>query len=194
MSVTSSGVRGTWFFTLFLEVFMYYSTCRFEAKQAVSGAFLAVCLTLPSFVVAEEIFVQTDTGSTNVLAADTKFIAKLINAPAPRTLVIHYFAECQASSGYIEYDITVNGHSVSPTHDNYNALCAAPQSPVSAGTVVACSVPAGSYTIAVRGHVVDGALRGYWLVDDQSLVIEAHSSAVSTPTCLPPDLPLAPNS
>lgn len=108
---------------------MYNSICRFAGKQVVAGALLAVCLTAPSFVTAEEIYVQRDTGDHHVLA-----------------------------------------------------------------TVVACSVPAGSYTIGVRGHVELGELRGYWLIDDQSLVIAAHASAVSTPPCLPKEFPLAPNS
>jgi hypothetical protein len=190
MSIRSSGARGTWLFTLFLEVFMYNSVNRSEVKQNILSALLAVCLTVPSFVIAEEVSVHTDTGSINVLAADTLFISKIITTSAPRTLVIHYFAECQATSGHIYYDITVNGDPVSPTHDLYNALCSAPQSPVSAGTVVACSVPAGTYKIEVHGHVDTRDFKGLWLVDDQSLVIEAHSPAIDSPTCLPKQLPL----
>lgn len=173
---------------------MYNSISRPGVKQNILSALLAVCLTVPSFVIAEEVSVQTDTGSINVLAAETLFISKLITTPAPRTLVIHYFAECQATSGHIYYDITVNGHPVSPTHDLYNALCSAPQSPLSAGTVVACSVPAGKYTIGVNGHVDTREFMGLWLVDDQSLVIEAHTPAIGSPSCLPNQLPLAPGS
>lgn len=173
---------------------MYNSVSRSVVKQNMSSALLAVCLTVPSFVMAQEVSVHTDTGGINVLAADTKFISKSITTTGPRTLVIHYFAECQATSGNIYYDINVNGNPVSPTHDKWNALCSAPWSPVSAGTVVACSVPAGKYTIGVRGHVDTRTLLGQWLVDDQSLIIEAHASAVNTPPCLPPELPLAPNS
>ena len=108
---------------------MYNSICRFAGKQVVAGALLAVCLTAPSFVTAEEIYVQRDTGDHHVLA-----------------------------------------------------------------TVVACSVPAGSYTseYAVTLNLANSG--GYWLIDDQSLVIAAHASAVSTPPCLPKELPLAPNS
>jgi hypothetical protein len=104
-------------------------------------------------------------------AADVDFTSLDINVPATRQLVINYSAECQVQSGYIEYDILVDGVEVPPTNDDYSALCASPAAPATVGPVVYRKVAAGVHRILVRGHVEIG-FSG--TIDDQSLVVEAH--------------------
>jgi hypothetical protein len=144
---------------------------------------LAFSALFSPFASADGVNSASDTASRVVPLVDTTFIGQVINVPAPRTLVIHYFGECQVPSGHIDYDIMVNNSQISPTHDNTSALCSGPQSPATVGTVVACNVPAGNYNIRVRGHVVGGLNNG--LVDDQSLVIEKHEPVGQAPNCIP---------
>ena len=162
---------------------------------------LALGLMVSPLVSADDVSVAVDTAEINVPPgpADAEFIAKTINATGPRTLVIHYFAECQVPHGYIEYDIVVNKGIVAatarqtpPTHDTLSVLCSNDGTAsegilraASVGTVVACTVSSsGSYTVKVRGHVVgDGAI---WpgKVDDQSLVVEERAFSNGVVPCV----------
>lgn len=142
---------------------------------------LTISSVFSSIAKAEDVNVASSTSSFNVLPGlDSTFIGKVISVPAPRTLVIHYAGECLSPAGYIEYDILVNNSQISPTHDNFSALCS--KGPQTVGTVVACNVPAGNYVVRVRGHVVDSLVSG--TIDDQSLVIEEHSPAGNAPICI----------
>lgn len=155
-------------------------------KQKLRNCFISFILSLAvfcsSFAYAEDVNVATNTAGVGVPGFDVTFITRNINVPVPSTLVIHYFGECQVPAGHIEYDILVNNSQISPTHDNTSALCSGPQSPATVGTVVACRVSAGNYTVRVRGHVVGGLAAG--LIDDQSLVIEEHTPAGKVPNCI----------
>ena len=152
-------------------------------------------------VSAEAVSVETNTGGVPVPvgALDAEFIAKTVNVRGPRTLVIHYSAECQVERGHVEYDIVVNrsilavtAKQVPPTNDNLSALCSndgdtteSNLRAASVGTVVACSVTlADNYTVRVRGHVESPSLPGPGMVDDQSLVIEEHEFSTGLPPCV----------
>jgi hypothetical protein len=164
------------------------------------GIMLALGLMVSPLVSADDVHVAVNTGETNVpLGLDAEFIAKTISTTGPRTLVIHYFAECQVPNGYVEYDIVVNkgivaatARQTAPTNDSLSVLCAnnggafdGPLRSASVGTVVACTVSSsGNYTVRVRGNVVgDGAL---WAgkVDDQSLVIEERAFSNGIAPCV----------
>jgi hypothetical protein len=189
---------------------MHNPILRFAPIQAVVSVLLALGLTAPAIVSAADVNVEVNTGGINVpIGPDVEFISDSISTPGPRTLVIHYFAECQVPRGHIEYDIVVNksplaitARQVPPTHDNLSALCSndgisaeSNLRAASVGTVVACVVPsAGNYTIKVRGHVEGPAAIGLGLVDDQSLVIEQHPFSNGVTACIS-ELPgdIAPN-
>ena len=130
---------------------------------------------------------------------DAEFISKKITVNGARSLVIHYFAECQVERGHVEYDIVVHrgilnvtARQTPPTNDDTNALCSNDGDTTesnlrahSVGTVVACSVTlAGDYTVKVRGHVKSPSLPAPGLVDDQSLVIEEHAFSTGLPACV----------
>ncbi len=130
---------------------------------------------------------------------DVEFISKKIDVNGPRTLVIHYFAECQVERGHVEYDIVVNrgilnvtARQTPPTNDDTNALCSNDGDTTesnlrahSVGTVVACTVTmAGDYTVRVRGHVKSPTFPEPGKVDDQSLVIEEHAFSTGLPACV----------
>jgi hypothetical protein len=193
---------------------MHNPILRFAPVQAVVSVLLALGLTASPIVSADDVNVEVNTGGIDVpigteRVPDVEFISKSISTPGPRTLVIHYFAECQVPRGHIEYDIVVNksplnvtARQVPPTHDDLSALCSNDGvarehtlRAASVGTVVACVVPsAGDYTIKVRGHVVGHGAVGPGLVDDQSLVIEEHPFSTGVTACisaLPGDI--APN-
>jgi hypothetical protein len=173
---------------------------------------LSLCLLLPLGLMlaaspthAQEVAAETDTGAVVVPVgpADALFISKTISALGPRTLLIHYFAECQVRRGHVEYDIVVNkgivaitARQAAPTNDSLSALCsndgATPESNLraaSVGAVVACTVNAAAdYTVKVRGHVEGPGGMAEGLVDDQSLVIEQRPFAAGLPPCVN-DLP-----
>ena len=150
---------------------------------------------------AEAVSVATNTGAVPVPVGtpDADFISKTISVRGARTLVIHYFAECQVERGHVEYDIVVNrsilaltARQVPPTNDNLSALCSNDGDTTesnlraeSVGTVVACTVTAAdNYTVKVRGHVESPSLPGPGAVDDQSLVIEEHEYSSELPPCV----------
>lgn len=183
---------------------------RFAPIDAAISVLLALGLTASPIVSADDVNVEVNTGGVAVpIGADVQFISKSVSTPGPRTLVIHYFAECQVPRGHIEYDIVVNksplaitARQVPPTHDNLSALCSndgisseTELRAASVGTVVSCVVPkAGNYVIKVRGHVEGPGAMGPGLVDDQSLVIEEHPLSANVTKCileLPGDI--APN-
>jgi len=156
-------------------------------------------LTVSAVISATDVSVQVETGSVKLkLLDDVTFISKEVTTSGPRTLVIHYFAECQVTRGHIEYDIVVNkgivaanARQVPPTHDNTSVLCSndgtsnSSLSAASVGTVVACAAPsAGNYTIKVRGHVKGDNAMLPALVDEQSLVIEQHVFSRDIPKCI----------
>ncbi|MEO8673150.1 MAG: hypothetical protein ABI411_17680 [Tahibacter sp.] len=166
-----------------------------------SAVVLVLSLMTPVLVGAEEVSVETNTGGIVVPIGplDAEFIAKTINVSGPRTLTIHYFAECQVQRGHVEYDIVVNkgilaitARQASPTNDSLSALCsndgATTESNLraaSVGTVVACTISSASnYTVRVRGHVEGPGAVGTGLVDDQSLVIEEHAFSIGVPPCV----------
>lgn len=167
---------------------------------------LALGLMVSPLVSADDINVAVETGATPVPLgpADVEFIAKTITTTGPRTLVIHYFAECQVPVGHVEYDIVVNkgivaatARQVAPTHDNLSALCsndngASAFRAATVGTVVACTVSsAANYTVKVRGQAVGFGAIGPATIDDQSLVIEERSFSSGVAPCvneLPGDL------
>jgi len=120
--------------------------------------------------VADDVNATSNTGEIAVGFADVTFISLSLGTVVPRELIIHYAAECQSDDGYIEYDILVDGVQVSPTHDNFSALCSSPASPATVGTTVMRMVAAGNHTVRVRGHVENGV--GPGRIDDQSLVVE----------------------
>jgi hypothetical protein len=152
---------------------MYRSSSQSIVKHMMLSALIALGLTISQIVRADDVNETSNAGGVNIPGIfDVPLISLKINTPAPRELVIHYFAECQVESGYIEYDILVNNVEVSPTHDNFSALCSSPAIPATVGTVVYRRVPAGIHDIRVRGHVEDG-FGG--LIDDQSLVVEEHA-------------------
>lgn len=161
---------------------------------------------LSPLAAAEDVAVQTNTGGVPVPAgpADVEFIAKTIATTGPRTLLIHYSAECQVIRGHVEYDIvvsrdflTLTARQAAPTNDSLSALCsndgATPESNLRAatvGTVVACTVDAGAnYTVRVRGHVEGPGSVGAGMVDDQSLVIEERAFSSGVPACVNALLP-----
>jgi hypothetical protein len=142
------------------------------AKYVILSASLAISALASPMVRADDVNVSQTTGSILIPGmADVWLIGLGINTPAPRELVISYFAECKVQSGYIEYDILVDNVEVPPTHDNFNALCSSPAAPATVGTVVYRQVGAGNHSIRVRGHV-EGGFGGE--IDDQSLVVEEH--------------------
>ncbi len=166
-----------------------------------SVALLMLSLMIAPLVSAEDVSVQTNTGGIPVPIgpADAEFIAKTISIAGPRTLVIHYFAECQVQRGHVEYDIVVNkgivaatARQTSPTNDTLSALCsndgATPESNLrasSVGTVVACTVSSpADYTVRVRGHVEGPGAVGPGIVDDQSLVIEERGFSNGVTPCV----------
>jgi hypothetical protein len=166
-----------------------------------SATLLMIGLMMCPFANADDVYVQSNTGAVAVPVGpmDVEFIAKTIDVAGPRTLVIHYFAECQVRRGHVEYDIVVNKGIVAatarqtpPTHDTLSALCsndgATPESNLraaSVGTVVACNVnTAANYTVRVRGHVMGPGAIGAGIVDDQSLVIEERALSNDIPPCV----------
>lgn len=179
---------------------MHNSIFRFTPIQAVVGVLLALGLTASPIVSAEVVYVEVNTGGVIVpIGPDVEFISKSIDTLGPRTLVIHYFAECQVPRGHIEYDIVANksplaitAKQLPPTHDNLSALCSndglsaeSALRAASVGTVVACVVPeAGKYVIKVRGHVEGVGPIGPGLVDDQSLVIEERPFSTNVTKCI----------
>ncbi|MGI0035615.1 MAG: hypothetical protein ACRD98_07095 [Nitrososphaera sp.] len=181
---------------------MYNLIHQSMSTQVISTALLAFGLTVSPIVSAEEVNVKVNTGVVIVPVGppDIEFISKTISTAGPRTLVIHYFAECQVPRGHIEYDIVVNkgilaitSKQVPPTHDTLSALCSSSDPiesslrAVSVGAVVACTVAkADNYTVRVRGHVVGPGAIDPGRVDDQSLVIEEHafSRDVDIPECV----------
>lgn len=168
--------------------------------SAVAAALLLGLAIAPTSY-ADEVNVATNTGAVPVPIGplDAEFIAKTISVSGPRTLVIHYSAECQVERGHVEYDIVVNRNILNvtarqtpPTNDTLSALCSndgdTTESNLRAhtvGTTVACSVTLpDTYTIRVRGHVESPSLAGPGVVDDQSLVITEHAYSASLPTCV----------
>ncbi len=165
-----------------------------------SNLLLIVGLMLSPLANAQTVSVATNTGSVPVPLgpADVEFISKTISVTGPRTLVIHYFAECQLPRGHIEYDIAVTKGIVAvttkpipPTHDNLSVLCSnntANESSLKAatvGTVVACTVSsAADYTVRARGHIEGFGAIGPGGVDDQSLVIEEHPFTIGADPCV----------
>lgn len=151
----------------------YRSSSQVVVKHMALSALLALGALMPTIVHADDVNATSNTGGIGIPGmADVLLISLNINTPAPRELVISYFAECQVQSGYIEYDILVNNVEVPPTHDNFSALCSSPAEPATVGIVVYRQVPAGNHNIRVRGHV-EGGFGG--LIDDQSLVVEEHA-------------------
>lgn len=165
------------------------------------AALLALGLSVSTLAGADEVSVATDTGAVPVPVGplDATFISKTVNVRGPRTLVIHYSAECQVERGHVEYDIVVNrsilaitARQVSPTDDVLSALCSNDGDTTesnlragSVGAVVACSVTLpDSYTIKVRGHVESPSLPGPGVVDDQSLVITEHAYSSEVAPCV----------
>lgn len=165
----------------------------------------AVCLLLglafAPLASADDVSVEVETAAVAVPigGADVEFISKTIDVTGPRTLVIHYFAECQVPRGHIEYDIVVNqfplnvtSRQVPPTHDVLSALCSNDGDTTesnlrakSVGTVVACTITsAADYTVRVRGHVEGPGAVGPGMVDDQSLVIEERGFSAGLPSCI----------
>lgn len=155
--------------------------------------------------VGAEINAKVNTGGVSVpLTTDQEFISKKITTAGARTLVVHYFAECQVPRGHIEYDILVNrsilaitSKQLPPTNDTLSALCSndnpidSSLKAVSVGIVATCKVPnADNYTVRVRGHVEGPGAIDPGLIDDQSLVIEQHefSNDPDIPNCVA-DLP-----
>ncbi len=172
-----------------------------------SNLLLIVGLMLSPLASAQAVSVATNTGSVPVPLgpADVEFISKTVSITGPRTLVIHYFAECQVPRGHVEYDIVANkgivaltAKQISPTHDNLSALCSndsvneSTLKAATVGTVVACTVTsAANYTVRVRGHIEGIDAVGPGGVDDQSLVIEEHPFSNGVDACvnaLPGDL------
>lgn len=171
------------------------------SRIAAAGLLLALGALLPPLATADDVAVQTNTGGIPVPVgpADVEFIAKTIATTGPRTLLIHYAAECQVVRGHVEYDIVVSrdfialtARQAAPTNDTLSALCsndgASAESNLraaSAGTVVACTVDAAAnYTVRVRGHVEGPGLVGAGIVDDQSLVIEERAFSSGIPACV----------
>lgn len=166
-----------------------------------SSALLMLGLSLSPLAGAEEVSVAVNTGAVPVPVGplDAEFISKTISVRAPRTLVIHYFAECQVERGHVEYDIVVHrsilavtARQTPPTNDSLSALCSNDGDTTesnlrahSVGTVVACTVTLpDSYTVKVRGHVESPSMAGPGAVDDQSLVIEEHAFSSELPACV----------
>lgn len=166
-----------------------------------TAALLALGLSVSSLAIADEVSVATNTGAVPVPVGplDATFISKTVNVRGPRTLVIHYSAECQVERGHVEYDIVVNrgivavtARQISPTNDMLSALCSNDGDTTesnlraeSVGAVVACTVSAAdNYTIKVRGHVESPSLPGPGAVDDQSLVITEHAYSSDVEPCV----------
>lgn len=176
-------------------------------RIAAACVLMMVGAALSTHAAAEDVAVQTNTGGIVVPVgpADIEFISKTIATTGPRTLLIHYSAECQVSRGHVEYDIVVSrdflaltARQAAPTNDTLSALCsndgATPESNLRAatvGTVVACTVDAGaSYTVRVRGHVEGPGAVGAGMIDDQSLVIEERAFSSGVPACVNALVPL----
>lgn len=138
--------------------------------QAATALVAVLALTTQGTVLADDVNATTSTGQINFGVADVDFISLNLVTPIPRELVIHYSAECQVTTGYIEYDILVDNVQVPPTHDNFSALCSAPAEPATVGATVYRRVLAGNHTVRVRGHVENGI--GPGRIDDQSLVVQ----------------------
>lgn len=166
-----------------------------------SAAALVIGALLSPLASADEVSVETNTGAVPVPTGmlDAEFISKTISVRAPRTLVIHYSAECQVERGHVEYDIVVNrsilaitARQTPPTNDSLSALCSndgdTSESNLRAKTVgatVACTVSVpDSYTVKVRGHVESPSMAGPGFVDDQSLVITEHAFSSGLPPCV----------
>lgn len=170
-------------------------------RIATAYLLLALSAALSPLAAAQDVAVQTNTGGIVVPVgpADIEFISKTIATTGPRTLLIHYSAECQVARGHVEYDIvvsrdflTLTARQAPPTNDTLSALCsndgATPESNLRAATVsavVACTVDAGAnYTVRVRGHVEGPGAVGAGMVDDQSLVIEQRAFSAGVPACV----------
>ncbi|HVJ62263.1 MAG TPA: hypothetical protein VM555_06070 [Tahibacter sp.] len=166
-----------------------------------TAALLMLGVVVSPFANAEDVYVKSETASVVVPVGplDAEFLAKTIDVDGPRTLVIHYAAECQVERGHVEYDIVVNqgilaitARQASPTHDDTSALCSNDGDTLesnmrasSVGMVVACTVASASkYTVKVRGHVKGPGAIGPGLVDDQSLVIEERGFSLDVPPCV----------
>lgn len=171
------------------------------------AALLVLAATLSPLATAQDVAVQTNTGGivVPVGTADVEFISRTIATTGPRTLLIHYSAECQVIRGHVEYDIVVSrdflaltARQTPPTNDTLSALCsndgATTESNLRAatvGTTVACTVDAGAdYTVRVRGHVEGPGAVGAGMIDDQSLVIEQRPFSSGVPACVNPLQPL----
>lgn len=166
-----------------------------------SGAFvLLLGMAAAPFASAQSVAAKAETAAVTVPVGllDVEFIAHSISTRGPRTLVIHYFAECQVERGHVEYDIVVGRPNVAatarvaePTSDIMSALCSNDGDTTesnlrakSVGTVVACTVSnPGEYVVKVRGHVEAPDMPGPAVVDDQSLVIETHDFAPELLAC-----------
>lgn len=172
-----------------------------NTRIRLSSAALLLGLILSPLAGADEVSVATNTGAVPVPVGplDAEFITKTISVRGPRTLVIHYFSECQVERGHVEYDIVVNrsilavtARQTPPTNDSLSALCSNDGDTTesnlrakSVGTTVACTVVLpDSYTVKVRGHVESPSLPGPGAVDDQSLVIEQHEYSSDLPSCI----------
>lgn len=170
-------------------------------RIATAYLLLALSAALSPLAAAQDVAVQTNTGGVPVPVgpADIEFISKTIATTGPRTLLIHYSAECQVIRGHVEYDIvvsrdflTLTARQAPPTNDTLSALCsndgATAESNLRAatvGAVVACTVDAGAnYTVRVRGHVEGPGAVGAGMVDDQSLVIEQRAFSAGVPACV----------
>ena len=182
---------------------MKLQTCLSSAVLLVLGAVVS------PFANAEDVYVKSETASVVVPIGplDAEFLAKTVDLDGPRTLIVHYSAECQVERGHVEYDIVIHqgnlaitARQASPTHDSLSALCSndgdtteSNMRASSVGTVVACTVASGGkYTVKVRGHVEGPGAIGPGLVDDQSLVIEERGFSLDVPPCVNalPGLPL----
>ena len=170
-------------------------------RIATAYLLLALSAALSPLAAAQDVAVLTNTGGVPVPVgpADIEFISKTIATTGPRTLLIHYSAECQVARGHVEYDIvvsrdflTLTARQAPPTNDTLSALCsndgATAESNLRAatvGAVVACTVDAGAnYTVRVRGHVEGPGAVGTGMVDDQSLVIEQRAFSAGVPACV----------
>ena len=170
-------------------------------RIATAYLLLALSAALSPLAAAQDVAVQTNTGGVPVPVgpADIEFVSKTIATTGPRTLLIHYSAECQVARGHVEYDIvvsrdflTLTARQAPPTNDTLSALCsndgATAESNLRAatvGAVVACTVDAGAnYTVRVRGHVEGPGAVGAGMVDDQSLVIEQRAFSAGVPACV----------
>lgn len=173
-----------------------------KLKTCLSSAVLLMLgVTVSPFANAEDVYFKQETGAVVVPVGplDTEFLANTIDVDGPRTLIVHYSAECQVERGHVEYDIVIHqgnlaitARQAAPTHDDTSALCSNDGDTLesnmrasSVGSVVACTVAsAAKYTVKVRGHVKGPGAIGPGLVDDQSLVIEERNFSLGVPPCV----------